>query len=166
MMQQKKAHKKKVIYLRPGEGKAIWVAGDTYTFKAVGEDTDGVFAFWEATVPPQAGPPSHIHHSGDEAYYLLEGELEIMADDRTFTAGAGSFVYIPKGTLHAFRNVSTTPSKMLLLITPAGFEKFFFEVGQPARPGATAPLLGTEEMERTIAAAPKYGMELKPLPKK
>ncbi len=39
-------------------------------------------------------------------------------------------------------------------------EKFLFEVGQQARPGANAPLLGPEEMERTIAAAPKYGMEL------
>lgn len=151
----------RVMHVPPGEGRSVWVVGDTYTFKATGAETDGRLTFWEATVPPQSGPPPHIHHGEDEAYYVLEGELEVLDGDRTFTARAGSFVYIPRGALHRFQNIGSTPARMLILFTPAGFEGFIFEVGQPARPGEDAPPLGPEEMERTVRAAPQYGIELR-----
>ena len=150
-----------VRHVPAGAGPALWVAGDTYTFKAVGEETGGAFAFWEAVVPPQAGPLPHVHQTEDEVYFLIEGELEVRDGDRTFTAGPGSFVFIPRGTLHAFKNVSDRPSRMVLLVTPAGFERFFFEVGLPARPGEAAPLPGPDELARTLAAAPKYGLEVR-----
>ena len=159
-METKKAG---VKHVPAGEGRSIWIVGDTYTFKAVGEDTNGALMLFEASVPPQSGPPPHVHHWEDEAYYVLVGELEILDNDRTFTASAGSFVHIPRGTLHRFKNVGETTARMLVLFTPAGFENFFFEVGQPVQEGGTAPPLGPEEIERTLAAAPKYGMEL-PLP--
>lgn len=151
----------RVTHVPPGEGAAWWVVGDTYTLKATEQDTNGRFTCFEASVPPQAGPPPHLHQGEDEAYYVLEGELEVLDRDRTFTARTGSFVYIPRGSLHAFRNVSSTPSRMLIFVTPGGFENFFREVGQPARPGENAPPLGPAEMERTVATAPKYGMELR-----
>jgi quercetin dioxygenase-like cupin family protein len=150
----------RVLHVPAGEGRSMWVAGDTYTFKVIGEETSGGFAFWEAVVPPQAGPPPHVHKGEDEAYYVLEGELEILDGDRTITVRAGSFVYIPRGILHAFKNVGKIPSRMLLFVTPAGFENFFFEIGLPARAGEMAPPLGPEEMEKTLQIAPKYGMEL------
>ena len=55
-----------------GEGRTVWVVGDRYTIKASGEDTGGAFALFEAIVPPQAGPPPHVHHREDEAFYFLE----------------------------------------------------------------------------------------------
>ena len=150
-----------VTHVPPGEGEAWWVVGDTYTMKVTKRDTNGRFTCFEASVPPQAGPPPHLHHGEDEAYYVLEGELEVLDGDRTFMARTGSFVYIPRGTVHAFRNVGSIPSRMLIFVTPGGFENFFFEVGQPARAGESAPPLGPEEMERTVAAASSYGMELR-----
>jgi hypothetical protein len=92
---------------------------------------------------------------------VLEGELEVLAGEQNFTARAGSYVYIPRGTLHRFKNVGNRASRMLVLLTPAGFENFLFEVGQPARPGESAPPLGPEELQRTIAAAPKHHLELR-----
>ena len=50
-----------VRHVEPGLGEAWWVVGDTYTFKVTGDDTGGVLAFFEARVPPQGGPPPHIH---------------------------------------------------------------------------------------------------------
>jgi mannose-6-phosphate isomerase-like protein (cupin superfamily) len=152
-----------VRHLRAGEGRSIWIVGDTYTFKAVGANTNGALVLFEGTVSPQLGPPPHIHHREDEFYYVLEGELEILNGDRTFMASAGSFVHIPRGTLHRFKNVGATPARMLTFFTPAGMEDFFFEAGLPTQEGGSAPPLGPEEIERTLAAAPKYGMEL-PLP--
>ena len=152
-----------VRHVPMGEGRSIWITGDTYTFKAVGADTNGALVLFEGTVSPQLGPPPHIHHCEDEFFYVLEGEFEILDGGRTFMARAGSFVHIPKGTLHRFKNVGATPAKILVLFTPAGMENFFFEAGLPAQEGGSAPPLGPEEIERTLAAAPKYGMEL-PLP--
>jgi mannose-6-phosphate isomerase-like protein (cupin superfamily) len=149
-----------VGYVPPGEGRSIWIVGDTYTFKAVGEDTGGAYALFEGSVPPGSGPPPHIHHREDEAYYILEGEFEILDSDHTFTAGAGSFVRIPAGTLHRFENVGETTARMLVMFTPGGMEGFFFEVGQPAEVGGTAPPLDSKEIEKTLAVAPKYGMEV------
>jgi mannose-6-phosphate isomerase-like protein (cupin superfamily) len=152
-----------VRHIPAGEGQSIWIVGDTHTLKAVGEDTNGAYMLLEVSVSPQAGPPPHIHHREDEFYYVLEGELEILDGDRTFIASAGSYVYIPRETLHRFKNVGEAPARMLVFFTPAGMEGFFLEVGMPAQEGGTAPPLGPEEIERTLAAAPKYGMEF-PLP--
>ncbi len=150
-----------VTHVPSGEGRAVWVAGDTYTFKAVSEDTGGAYMLFEASIPPQAGPPPHIHHWEDEAYYVLDGKLEVLDNDRTITVSAGSFVHIPKGTLHCFKNTGEMPTRMLIFFTPPGFEKFLFEVGQPVKEGETAPPLGPEEIERMLAAAPKHGCEVR-----
>jgi mannose-6-phosphate isomerase-like protein (cupin superfamily) len=142
------------------EGEQWWVVGDTYTFKATGADTGGRLAFFEATVPPNAGPPPHVHRGEDEFYYVLAGELDIFEDEERITAAPGSFVFVPRGTLHYFRNRSTSPARMTVGITPAGFEEFFFAVGQRASPDGVAPPLGPDEMARTLELAPQFGMEI------
>ncbi len=150
-----------VRHLPPGEGKAVWVVGDTYTFKAIGEETGGAFSLVEGTVAPQAGPPPHIHLREDEFYYVLEGELEVLDGERTFTASTGSYVYIPRNTLHAFKNVRETPARVLIGFTPAGFEGFFFATGEPAKEGASPPPFGAAEIERIGRFAPEYGLEIR-----
>ncbi len=147
-----------------GEGKTLWVLGDLYKFKATGEDTRGTFALWETTTPPgNPGPPPHIHHNEDEVFYLLEGELELMVEGRASVVGAGTFVNIPQGTLHTFRNAGTTTARFLGMVAPSGFEGFFEEVGESARDGASPPA-GPPDVEKIMAAAPKYGLEIPPPP--
>jgi mannose-6-phosphate isomerase-like protein (cupin superfamily) len=72
--------------LHAGKGPAYWVVGDLYTILAAGEDTGGAFALIHALVPPQSGPPPHLHHREDEAFYVLEGEVTFQADGRTIAA--------------------------------------------------------------------------------
>jgi quercetin dioxygenase-like cupin family protein len=155
---------KGAVHVPAGEGESVWLVGDTYTFKATSENTNGSLVSLEATVPPQGGPPPHIHHREDESFYLLEGELEFLGGERTFVASAGSFVYLPKGTLHAFKNVGTEIARMVVLITPAGMDRFFFEVGRPAFEGGIAPPPGPEDIEKILAASAKYGLEVLPPP--
>ena len=89
-------------YVPPGEGKSVWIANNEFvTFKVTGKNTGGTFALVEVVGFPGSGPPPHIHHRVDEVYCLLEGKLEVLHGDRTFTANAGSVFHIPKGTLHA-----------------------------------------------------------------
>ena len=126
---------RRAVHVPPGGGPAVWVVGDTYTFKAQSEDTDGAFTLFEGVIPPGAGPLPHVHHREDEAFYVLEGEIESLAGDRTFTAIAGSYVYIPRGVLHRFTNAGEATARMLLFFAPVGFDRFFIEVGQAAEPG-------------------------------
>jgi quercetin dioxygenase-like cupin family protein len=149
-----------VVHVPAGEGKTLWVVGDTYTLKATRENTGGALALIEASVPAGSGPPPHVHANEDEAYYVLDGELEVLDKDRTFVASTGSFVFIPRGTLHRFHNVGHGHARLLFMFTPAGFEGFFESVGLAAQPGQQAPPLGEEEIARTAELAPRYGMEV------
>lgn len=141
-----------------GEGKSFWVVGDQYTFLATGEDTGGAYAMIDATVPPQSGPPPHIHRREDETFYVLEGELMFQVDGRTIPASAGAFVMLPKGTLHAFKNTGTTAAKMLITVNPSGLEKFFAEVGHESKEESLTPAA----IEKLLAVAPRYGLEIQP----
>ena len=64
------------IILGPGEGRTI-PGTDAMTLKATSVETGGSIGFLEATSPPGAGPPRHIHHSHDELFYVLEGEVPV-----------------------------------------------------------------------------------------
>jgi len=93
----------RAVHVPAGEGPTTWFAGDTYTIKASRESTNGSLGLVDATVPPGGGPVSHIHTRTDEAFYVLSGQVEILDGSRTFIAGTGDFVFIPRGTRHRFK---------------------------------------------------------------
>lgn len=155
-----------VAHVLPGEGESLWVLGGLYTFKVVSENTNGDFALWEVTLRPGEGaPPPHLHRREDETFYVLEGELEFTAGDYTSTVTPGSFVYIPRNTMHTFSNVGAAPARLLVSVVPGGFEKFFFEVGEPATDKSAPPVPeGPPDVERLVATAAKYNCEIPPPP--
>jgi quercetin dioxygenase-like cupin family protein len=147
--------------LQPGEGKAYWVVGDLYTILASGEDTGSAYALIHASVPPGGGPPPHIHRREDEAFYVLEGEVAFQADGRSLTAVAGAWITLPRGSLHTFRNNGASEAKMLIVVTPSGLEKFFAEIGTEAVDrSAAAPPVTPADIEKLLAVAPRYGLEI------
>jgi mannose-6-phosphate isomerase-like protein (cupin superfamily) len=117
----------------------------------------------ELTAAPQNGPPPHIHMREDESFWVLDGEFSFFLGERTLTAGEGSFVHIPKGTLHTYKNVGSTPGRMIVLLTPGGFEKFWEDLGEPATQLTTVPPVDPGVIEKAIALAPTYHLQL-PLP--
>ena len=146
----------------PGQGRTIAVVGDLYRFLATGEDTNGKYAMWEAIVPPGGGPPPHVHSREEESFYVLEGEITFTANGERMVARAGTFANMPVGTPHSFKNESDRPAKMLLSVAPAGLEQMFFEVGVPLAEGATTALPPSkDEIEKMLAIAPKYGIEIR-----
>ncbi len=159
-------NKKGVTHVPAGEGKkTVWMVGtDLITFKATGEDTDGAYALFDSLILPQGGPPPHIHHREGEAWYVLEGEFEFLNNDHWIKASAGSFVYAPKGSLHTLKCVGEEPGRLLTLVTPAGFEKFFEELGVPGTDVSDPPPFGPAEIEKLLTTAPKYGLEMPPPP--
>ncbi|QDU25663.1 Quercetin 2,3-dioxygenase [Anatilimnocola aggregata] len=145
----------------PDEGRTIAVVGDLYRFLATGADTGGKYAMWEAIVPPGGGPPPHIHSREEEAFYVLEGEITFQIGEQTIQATAGTFANMPIGSLHRFHNASDKSARMIISIAPAGLEQMFMEVGQPIALGEQPPPPSKAEIEKLLAIAPKYGVEIK-----
>jgi mannose-6-phosphate isomerase-like protein (cupin superfamily) len=139
------------------------LVGDQITVKLESEDTGGAYSLVEETSLPEGGPPPHIHHNVDETLYVLEGEVEFMAGDQTIPASDGAAVYVPKGTLHTFKNVGTSPSSVMAILSPGGFEKFFLEAGEPVTEGSSAPE-GAPDVGRIVEIGQKYGLEIPPPP--
>jgi mannose-6-phosphate isomerase-like protein (cupin superfamily) len=152
----------RAVMRKPGEGRTVAVVGDVYRFLATGEDTDGKYAMWEALVPPGGGPPPHVHSREEEGFYVLEGEITFQVGDKRLVATAGTFVNMPVGTPHSFKNESGHPARMLISVAPAGLEKMFFEFGVPLPEGATTALPPTrEEIDKLLVIASKYGIEIR-----
>ncbi len=144
------------------EGRTIAVVGDVYRILSTGEDTNGKYALWEAIVPPGGGPPPHVHSREEEVFYVLEGEITFMIGEERGVATTGMFANMPVGTPHAFKNESDRPAKMLISVAPAGLEMMFFEVGVSVAQGATTALPPTkQEIEKLLAVAPRYGIEIR-----
>ena len=134
------------------------------TFKASGEDSGGAFSLTDSMVRPQGDPPPHIHHREDEAFRVLEGELEVLVGENKFKAGAGSFVHLPKGVLHSYQNVGTGPARLLTLMVPAGLERFVEEVGKPGTELSSPRPFEEGDIDKLLALAPEYGVEIPPPP--
>jgi len=95
-------------------------------------------------------------------FYVLEGEITFTIGDKRLLASAGMFANMPVGTPHSLKNESGRPGKMLISVAPAGLDQKFFEVGVPLPDGSTAALPPTkEDIEKFLAVAPKYGVEIK-----
>ena len=143
----------------PGEGERIWIVGDTMTLKSTGESTGGSLLLLENLTAPGGGPPPHIHSRDDEFFYVLDGTFEIRIGNELHALGPGGHAYVPRGTIHNFTNTADTPSRILVGFTPGGMEGFFRESGRPATDDGPAPPVDDDEIARTMAAAPKYGLE-------
>jgi quercetin dioxygenase-like cupin family protein len=89
------------------------------------EETNGVVSAIETSSSPGfAGPPLH-RHDFDEAFYVIEGELTFQLGDEVFTRGAGELAFAPRNLAHTYANHSDAPARVLIVCTPAGFERYF-----------------------------------------
>lgn len=152
------------LFVQPGQGSAYYFGEDLYTFKAIGADTGDAYALFEVVVAPQGGTPPHRHSREHESFYVQAGEIEFQLDDRTLVATPGTFLHSPQGQLHRFTNTTTVPAKLLVWVTPAGFEHFIAEVGKAVNGQVAPAVLTPEDLDKILATAPKYGIEIIPPP--
>ncbi|MBT2440135.1 cupin domain-containing protein [Streptomyces sp. ISL-36] len=148
-----------ITYVAPGEGPSVWaLQGDKYTMKAGKSTTGPGFTMLEGEIAPDNGPPMHIHNDADEIFYLLDGELTVASGDEVIKAESGAFIFIPRGAKHKFRNDSSKITKLLFVLAPAGFENFFFEIGQPVVPGLERPAEPVGYEQLVMQRAEEFGM--------
>lgn len=124
------------ITVRHGdEGELLSIAGGKYRILISGEETGGNYAVIEMNVPPGGGPNPHAHAQMQEMFYVAEGEIEFRTESGKTIAGKGGFVNIPfGGAVHAFKNISDKPAKLICTVVPSGLEVLFKEVSQASGP--------------------------------
>lgn len=150
------------LAVRPAIGRSRWYFGHLMTTLWRGEQSQGRIAITESLASRGFEPPPHIHHREDEAFYLIEGEVEFHCADQTFFAQKGDFVFLPRGLPHWF-HLQTETARALIITTPSGLEKYFEEYSEPAKalvlPERPSYAYDPELLAR---AAAKYGFEFLP----
>lgn len=136
------------------------VAGDLYAILVDSRDTAGLYAMFDALVSPGGGPPPHVHTREDEGFYVLEGEVTFTIGGARHIAGVGTLLHAPRNIPHAFRNESAKPARMLIWVTPGGFEQFFREFGPELPPGAAPPPVTDAHIAKILSRAPAYGVQI------
>ena len=114
------------IVVPPGEGHRI----GNVEFLARTADTPR-FTFAIIEIAPGRALEEHAHDAEDDAFYIVEGEMTFSFGDEEAVAGPGTFVLVPPGVTHAFRNDGEVPVRMLNIHAPAGFDR---RIGLPERP--------------------------------
>src|ERR687893_2831005 len=113
----------------PRDGKAGFLASIGVRFIVDGDETGGGFSLVEHPMPPRAlAAPLHRHTREDEYSYVLEGRMGALLGDEVLEAGPGDLVFKPRNQWHTFWNAGDEPCRILEIIAPAGFERFFREL--------------------------------------
>jgi quercetin dioxygenase-like cupin family protein len=143
------------IHTPSGGGKKLNVLGIPMLIRIHGRETGGIVSAVESHDIPGGGPPPHIHRREDETFQILEGEYEWTVGGKMFVAQKGATIFAPRGIPHTYRCLSQTPGRLMCVITPAGFEGFFEEIG------ALSPQM-QQDISRVLEIAKKYELEVLP----
>lgn len=154
------------LIVPPGQGRKLITKAQEVTFKAT-KDHGSSLSVFEVVVPPGFDVGAHVHHDAQEFFYVLEGELELLAfeperrtedswhrwtspdGDRITAATEGAFMFVPPGTPHAFRNASDRPARMLFQCYPSPYHEFYFEeIAEIWQAGGTIDQEAVERMRR------------------
>ena len=117
-------------------------------------DTKGAWSLIEITEEPGYKTPLHRHNNWDESFYVLAGTLTAKLADSIYTLPTGSFMFIPRGTAHGQANFGSIPVKLLMTITPSGFERHIkdrMELFKTVKPGSLQFSKGMDSLRKKNA---------------
>ena len=142
-----------ITIVQPGEGSEAFLGTIGVVFKLSGEQTNGLVSIVEHPFPIGACVPPHLHTKEDEYSIVTEGEIGFRSGDREVVLGPGGYITKPRGETHTMWNAGRVPARMIEVISPAGFEHFFWGVGEASADGPPDP-------EVIAALAREHGLEM------
>jgi quercetin dioxygenase-like cupin family protein len=139
------------------ESRSISLGPNKVTFLISGVESGGAFSLteFEAAPPPAPAAPIHIHHDADETIYVLEGEFEVTFGSKTTPVHPGASIFVPKGNPHTIANVGATRGRILVFLTPPGFEGYWNEMSQ-----LMGMSRGPVDPEVALATQQKYHVDM------
>jgi len=142
------------ILVQPGSGRDLHAFGNILSVMISGQQSGGTLAVMSEQTPPGGGPPLHYHTREDEIFLVIEGKISYFANDAWTEVAPGGVVYLPKGTVHTYRNTGETLSRHWIITLPSGFENFFAEAAAEfGRQGGPNP-------QRIVEIHHEHGIEL------
>jgi quercetin dioxygenase-like cupin family protein len=129
--------------------KTIHVFGDPVDVLVDAATSKGLSSVLVHLVSPGGGPPPHHHTREDETFTPLEGTFEMLYDGKWHPLATGQTIFCPRNNVHTFRNAGSTPARLLMFITPGGFENFLEQIGL---------LSPATDMAKMIEIAARYGI--------
>lgn len=111
------------VFLLPGEGRGYSMGRMRAVFKADGVETDRRYTVSEWWLEPHSKGPGAHSHPEDDAFFVLEGTMSFLLDDRWLDAPRGAFVLVPGGVTHDFENRSSSRAGILNIGCPGDFER-------------------------------------------
>ncbi len=118
------------ILRAPEDVERVALGPNEVVFPLAGDETGGRLSLTEFVMapPPAPGPPPHAHEDADETVYVLDGTLEMTIGERALTGTAGAVMFVPRGIFHGLANPGPGPARMLVILTPPGYEGFWREM--------------------------------------
>lgn len=142
--------------LGPKDGKVGTLGSMGVRFMLAGGETGGGFALVEHPIPPRAlAAPLHRHGREDEYSFVVEGRVGALLGDEVVYGEPGDLIIKPRGQWHTFWNDGDEPARILEMISPAGFERYFEEMVEFLRQQTGPP-----EPSALVAIAARYGLEV------
>src|SRR3954453_1825567 len=145
----------------PDQGQATWFFNGLVTTVASHHETAGAYSLTEHLVTSASNPPMHVQTDEDEAFYILDGEVEFVVDGESVVATAGTFAFVARGAAHCFR-VLTPTARMLVICSGKpvdNLEDFFLGMGEPATE-RVLPVPSAPDLERLMTLSARTGIEL------
>jgi quercetin dioxygenase-like cupin family protein len=144
----------------PRDGKAGFLGSIGVRFMIDGAETGERFSLVEHPMSARAlAAPLHRHAREDEYSFVLEGKMGALLGEEVLVASAGDLVFKPRNQWHTFWNAGDEPARILEIISPAGFERFFEELVDlggvtEATPEELGELCGRYELEMNPDSVP------------
>ena len=132
------------------QGQPYWMMDILWVVLAQNDTTNGQMSLLWQLCPKDSGPGPH-YHDQDEAFFVNEGQITYLAGGQQLVAKPGSFVWIPRGTVHSFR-VDSETATLLNFYAPAGFEQLIVQGGVPAQAFTLPPNDGTIKPDQATIA--------------
>jgi quercetin dioxygenase-like cupin family protein len=128
--------------------------GERQAIRVDSRDTDGAYAVIESVAEPGCAVPTHLHRNEEEHFLVLSGQYRIAIGDSVIEAGPGTRATVPRNTPHSWRNVAAGESRVLVTITPGGFEQLAYAIkdAAPDEIFALAAQFGCEIIGPPVAA--------------
>ena len=148
----------------PSQENTRAIPGGVFHFLTIAHEIGNPHSLMKITVQRGAEPPMHTHSREDESYFILKGSIQYTIGEDVLIVNEGEYVYLPNGVPHKFE-IRSESAEVLMWISPAGLEQWFWNNSVPAPDGKPLPILQgpppQHVIDHFVNSLREYGVEMK-----